>query len=458
MGTYDGGQNQARPGSGMLPAYHGSEPYVFVSYAHRDKSRVYPEIRRFNDAGFHVWYDEGITPGSTWTEELAKAIRECAVFVVMMTPAAAASENVQREIYFAVNKRRPFLAIHLEETELDDGLMLQIGMNQAILKYKMTEDEYAYKYYNAFTNFGLRPSGEVKQAGTRSQAGTQSQAGARTQAGTRTQSGARTQSQQSRTAAANGPVPNNATQFKRTIYKTAETAGNTSSGQTAGRTSGSAANKTAGQTTGRTSGSSANKTTGQTANRTFGSTVNSTAGTTGQKTAGTPAGTKTASGKNNGKGGKGCLIWIIAIVVAVIYFASRSSDSTNTKTTAATTKASQTTTAAANTQTTTEAEKKVTIFSNPMSVTLNVGEETTVVISIHRYTNDLPALVLNYPESVEGYAKVEWIGYFSDTDTIQMRITALKAITFKTIQFDLADKATNEVFDSAYVWLKINEK
>ena len=44
------------PGVGRLPypAYRGKEPYIFVSYAHRDSPRVFEEIKRFNDAGFHV--------------------------------------------------------------------------------------------------------------------------------------------------------------------------------------------------------------------------------------------------------------------------------------------------------------------------------------------------------------------------------------------------------------------
>ena len=44
-----------------FPAYKGDEPYVFVSYAHDDSSRVYPEITRLRDQGFNIWYDEGST-------------------------------------------------------------------------------------------------------------------------------------------------------------------------------------------------------------------------------------------------------------------------------------------------------------------------------------------------------------------------------------------------------------
>ena len=146
------------PGVGRLPypAYRGKGPYVFVSYAHADSDKVFAEIRRFNEAGFNVWYDEGIAPGNEWSDEIAEALSGCAVFVVMITPVSAPRENVQNEIEYALDEGKPFLAIHLEETGLPKGLKLRIGRKQAILKYNMTDEEYDYKYIEAFTRMGLK--------------------------------------------------------------------------------------------------------------------------------------------------------------------------------------------------------------------------------------------------------------------------------------------------------------
>lgn len=154
------------PGVGRMPypAYHGEEPYIFVSYAHYDSDAVFREIARLNEAGYHVWYDEGIAPGNEWTDEIADALAECSLFVVMITPRSVESRNVQNEINFAIDEQKPFVAIHLEETTLRRGLKLQIGTLQAILKYKMTDEEYAYKYVSAFTRLGLMPSGHVGAA------------------------------------------------------------------------------------------------------------------------------------------------------------------------------------------------------------------------------------------------------------------------------------------------------
>ena len=122
-------QTKLVPGVGRLPypAYRGNEPYVFVSYAHKDKDIVFPEIKRFNDAGFHVWYDEGISPGNEWSDEIAEALTKCTVFVVMLTPTSAPRESVLNEISFALDEGKPLLAVYLEDTELPPGLRLRIS-------------------------------------------------------------------------------------------------------------------------------------------------------------------------------------------------------------------------------------------------------------------------------------------------------------------------------------------
>lgn len=151
-------QTKLVPGVGRLPypAYRGKEPYVFVSYAHNDKDKVFPEIHRFNEAGFHVWYDEGIAPGNEWSDEIALALSACSVFVVMLTPTSAPREAVLNEISFALDEGKPFLAIYLEDTVLPPGLRLRISRKQAIFKFNMADEEYEYKYVEAFLRFGLK--------------------------------------------------------------------------------------------------------------------------------------------------------------------------------------------------------------------------------------------------------------------------------------------------------------
>lgn len=123
-------------------AYLGDDPYVFVSYAHKDSATVFPEIEWLHNRGYKIWYDEGIDPGNEWPDEVAKALERCAFFVVFVSPTAVSSKNVKNEINFALNEEKPFLAIHLQETTLPAGLKLRMGDIQAIYRYSMTDERY----------------------------------------------------------------------------------------------------------------------------------------------------------------------------------------------------------------------------------------------------------------------------------------------------------------------------
>lgn len=61
-------------------AYEGNEPYIFVSYAHKDSNHVLPIITSLQAQGFRVWYDAGIEAGTEWPEYIAGRLDGCAVF------------------------------------------------------------------------------------------------------------------------------------------------------------------------------------------------------------------------------------------------------------------------------------------------------------------------------------------------------------------------------------------
>ena len=138
-------QSQTPP----FAAYEGNEPYVFICYAHHDRAHVYPELIRLRDAGVNIWYDEGIPPGSEWTEELAKAIADCSRFLYFISPTAVASTNCRDEVQYAREAGKPIVTVHFEPTELPEGLRLEIGRIQALFKYQLKEPDYRRKLDSA---------------------------------------------------------------------------------------------------------------------------------------------------------------------------------------------------------------------------------------------------------------------------------------------------------------------
>jgi TolB-like protein len=149
-------------------AYRGDEDYIFVSYAHLNSNQVYPDLELLRSGGFNVWYDEGISPGSRWTTELADAIEHCTLFIAFLSPAAVASENCSNEIEFAVSRRCPILVVHTEETEVPSGLELSLGGRQALLKYALPAETYSQRLQESASTLAQGGDPHIPRKSTRS--------------------------------------------------------------------------------------------------------------------------------------------------------------------------------------------------------------------------------------------------------------------------------------------------
>ena len=134
-------------------AYTVDNPFIFVSYSHKDDLLVYPELKRLNDQNFNIWYDEGITHGANWTNELAKRIDECNRFILFITQNSVKSDHCAREIHSAFGRSKPFPAVHLEPDLLPAGLEFTIGDRQAIIKPQLSNDGYVQKLCKTIETF-----------------------------------------------------------------------------------------------------------------------------------------------------------------------------------------------------------------------------------------------------------------------------------------------------------------
>ena len=129
--------------------YEGNEKFIFVSYSHQDMDRVLPLIDRLMKDGFRVWYDDGISPGTEWPEVIAQHINECELFVSFLSNSYMDSLNCKRELDFSIRKRKKFLAVFLEETEMPLGVEMQISTVQAVNYYKTTPELFFERFYNS---------------------------------------------------------------------------------------------------------------------------------------------------------------------------------------------------------------------------------------------------------------------------------------------------------------------
>jgi hypothetical protein len=132
------GENAPPP----FPAFLGTDPYVFVSYAHKDRPVVYPEITELHRRGYRIWYDEGIAPGVSWTKQLADAIERSVCVLLFVSPRLIASRHCLDEIFFAIECGKPVVAVYLEKTDLPKELAFLLGRQQAILRYAMDSQRF----------------------------------------------------------------------------------------------------------------------------------------------------------------------------------------------------------------------------------------------------------------------------------------------------------------------------
>jgi serine phosphatase RsbU (regulator of sigma subunit) len=123
-------------------AYQGVEPFLFASYAHADDAVVFPELLRLHEAGYRVWYDEGIDPAEEWPQSISQALLTSQLVVVFLSPRALASKWVRREIGLAVRREKQLLPVYLEPLALPDDLEFQIGHVQAINRYEWSSEAF----------------------------------------------------------------------------------------------------------------------------------------------------------------------------------------------------------------------------------------------------------------------------------------------------------------------------
>ncbi len=133
-----------------IKPYSGKEPYIFISYAHKNNDLVMPVIERLVADGYRVWYDEGIVPGSEWDEFIAAHLEGCGAMLAMMSPEYMASGNCRDELNFARDLDKPRLLIYLSPVDLPAGMRMRLGRLQAVFKYAYeSEDDFYKKLYEA---------------------------------------------------------------------------------------------------------------------------------------------------------------------------------------------------------------------------------------------------------------------------------------------------------------------
>ena len=146
-----------------LAPYQGDEPYLFLSYSHRNADAAAEAIRYLKAAGFRVWYDEGVIPATEWDENIARAIENCDYLIALISEAYLSSSNCLDELNYARDRNIPLLLIYLEDVALPSGLAMRLGRLLAIHRYRYDNPAACYSKVVRAKGIGICGDGRFEE-------------------------------------------------------------------------------------------------------------------------------------------------------------------------------------------------------------------------------------------------------------------------------------------------------
>lgn len=103
-----------------VKAYFGDDPFIFVSYSHKDRGIVLPIVYELQK-NYNVWFDEGLHYGKEWDDEIADKLNHCAGILFMITDNFLDSPNCRDELEYARNNNKEFINICIDENTVFPG-------------------------------------------------------------------------------------------------------------------------------------------------------------------------------------------------------------------------------------------------------------------------------------------------------------------------------------------------
>lgn len=123
-----------------VSAYKGNDPYIFLSYSHKDAKQAKQITLALMNAGYRIWYDEGLTPAREWDENVARSIENCCYMIALISKNYLDSDNCRDELNYARDQNKPRLLIYLEDVTLPSGMRMRIGRLQALFFWEYRSD------------------------------------------------------------------------------------------------------------------------------------------------------------------------------------------------------------------------------------------------------------------------------------------------------------------------------
>ncbi len=119
--------------------YTGSEPYVFISYAHKDRDKIKPVLSQLQMERCRIWFDEGIDGGQNWRKMIASKIEsaDCKNFIIFISENSTASYDVEAEINAALALKKTIIPVEMDDSKFGIDIAMYL---HTIHKLKFDEN------------------------------------------------------------------------------------------------------------------------------------------------------------------------------------------------------------------------------------------------------------------------------------------------------------------------------
>lgn len=124
-----------------MHSYSGYEPYAFISYSHRNASKVHKILDRLEFFGVRYWFDQDLKPSDEYVEVIAERVEKSKFFIAFISTDSLNSRYCRDEIRFAYENGTPMMVLYLEPCELSSGFKMMLNGVQSFSLYEIPDRE-----------------------------------------------------------------------------------------------------------------------------------------------------------------------------------------------------------------------------------------------------------------------------------------------------------------------------
>jgi hypothetical protein len=107
--------------------------HIFISYSRSDEGIVNQLISKLEMKEYRLWKDSRkIRGGEKWKNAIVKAIKECDIFIIILSRSSIRSSNVLKELDIADNANKIILPIAISQLKIPGEMEYQLTGLQRI--------------------------------------------------------------------------------------------------------------------------------------------------------------------------------------------------------------------------------------------------------------------------------------------------------------------------------------